>query len=140
MATAGQEGTGPARDSGIWNDVLLRVYQLIRITNMHVYIVYTWQDAKIYSGPGLSCTQDELPVELARKVGIHHRDIVRLALVPSRDVADDMVREWTKGDRVMKTEEQRILELEDQGLTHGDAVGVVMAEDLKAERDDCTNQ
>ena len=40
----------------------------------------------------------------------------------------------------MKTEEQRILELEDQGLTHGDAVGVVMAEDLKAERDDCTNQ
>ncbi len=34
-----------------------------------------------------------------------------------------------------KTEEERILELEAEGLTHSDAVGVIMAEEMRKERE-----
>jgi|TARA_R110000824_G_scaffold41446_5_gene123320 hypothetical protein len=60
------------------------------------YIIYTSNDAHVHSG-GFACTQDELPTELARAAGIPHGKLIRYDVIPSREVAVDMAREWTRG-------------------------------------------
>lgn len=47
--------------------------------------------------PGLACTHEELPREVARRLSVPLAHVVALNLMPSLEVARDVGREWQAG-------------------------------------------
>ena len=47
--------------------------------------------------PGLACTHEELPREVARKAGVNLFDVVALDLMPCLEVAASVGRDWDAG-------------------------------------------
>jgi hypothetical protein len=59
------------------------------------YVIYTWDHAHVHSG-SFTCTQDELPTELARKAGIPREKLIRFDVVPSREAAVAHAKDWNR--------------------------------------------